>query len=190
MRKLIYFIACTADGFIARDDDSIDFFPMTGDHVPHITAKYPETIPGHLRDQLGVHGGNKHFDTVLMGRSTYDVGTAIGVTNPYPHLGQYVISRTLATDPDPAVRLISEDPVELVRDLKQEEGLDIWLCGGARLAGALYEEIDELILKVNPVIVGKGKPLFQQASGTKRLELTTRKVFASGVVIHQYRVVT
>jgi dihydrofolate reductase len=189
MRKLIYFIACTADGFIAREDGRFDFFPMTGDHLRHIAATYPETIPGHLRDQLGVHGDNKHFDTVLMGRNTYAVGTAIGVPNPYPHLRQYVISRTLTASPDPAVRLVSEDPVEIVRELKQEGGLDIWLCGGASLAGALYEEIDELILKVNPVIVGIGIPLFQQANGAKGLDLTAHKIFASGVAIHRYRVV-
>ncbi len=190
MRKLTYFIACTADGFIARENGSFDFFPMTGDHLPHIAAEYPETIPGHLRDLLGVRGDNKHFDTVLMGRNTYEVGAAIGVTNPYPHLRQYVISRTLAGSPDPAVRLMSEDPVELVRELKREGGLDIWLCGGARLAGALYEEIDELILKVNPVMLGAGKPLFEQASGVRGLELTGHETFSGGVAIHRYRVAT
>jgi dihydrofolate reductase len=84
VRKLIYCIACTSDGFIAREDGSVDCFPMDGDHLSHIVATYPETIPGHLRDQLGAHGDNQHFDTVLMGRSTYEVGTAFGVLNPYP----------------------------------------------------------------------------------------------------------
>ena len=54
MRKLTYFIACTVDGFIAHEDGSFDFFPMTGEHIPYIVAEYPETIPGHLRDALGV----------------------------------------------------------------------------------------------------------------------------------------
>jgi dihydrofolate reductase len=38
------------------------------------------------------------------------------------------------------------------------------LCGGARLAGALYDEIDELVLKVNPVVLGTGTPLFRGAT--------------------------
>src|SRR5215510_5103015 len=102
MRKLTYFIACTADGFIAREDGTFEFFPMTGGHIPHIVAEYPETIPGHLRDPLGARGPNRHFDTVLMGRVTYEVGTTIGVTSPYPQLRQYVASRTMTASPDPA----------------------------------------------------------------------------------------
>jgi len=188
MRKLTYLIACTADGFIAREDGSVDFFPMTGGHLSHIVAEYPETVGGPLRDQLGVHGHNKHFDTVLMGRGTYEVGTAIGISSPYPHLRQYLISKTMTATPDAAVQLVSTDPVELVRELKQDGGLDIWLCGGARLAGTLYGEIDELILKVNPVILGTGKPLFEDARGAKRLELTGHETFAGGAAIHRYRV--
>ena len=83
MRNLVYYIACTADGFIAREDGSFDFFPMTGEPLPYIVAEYPETIPGHLREMLGVQGDNKHFDTVLMGRHTYEVGSLVGFTNPY-----------------------------------------------------------------------------------------------------------
>lgn len=188
MRKLIYFIACTADGFIAREDGSFDFFPMTGEHLPYIVAEYPETIPGHLREMLGAQGSNQHFDTVLMGRHTYEVGALVGFTNPYPHLQQYVISSTMTASPDAAVQLVTGDPVALVRSLKQEAGLDLWLCGGARLAGALYHEIDEIILKVNPVVLGAGMPLFQGASSPTALELTDHKTFAGGVAIHRYRV--
>jgi dihydrofolate reductase len=187
MRKLVYFIACTADGFISRADGSFDFFPMSGDHLPHIATHYPETIPGHLRDALGAHAENRHFDTVLMGRATFEVGSALGVTNPYPHLSQYLVSRTIQTSPDRAVQLVTQNPVELVRRLKRENGLDIWLCGGASLAGALYGEIDELILKVNPVLIGSGKPLFQQAVGVRPLALVSHDVFAGGVAIHRYR---
>lgn len=96
-----------------------------------------------FRDQAGLTDTpNRHFDTVLMGRSTYELGSA----SPYAHLRQIVFSRTL-TSPDPAVR-IETDPVETVRTLKQEDGgLGIWLCGGADLAGQLLPEIDELIVK-------------------------------------------
>lgn len=186
MRKLTYFIAVTADGFIAREDGSFDFFPMTGEHLPYIVREYPETIPGHLRAALGVQDGNRHFDAVVMGRHTYDVGLALGVTNPYPQLRQYVVSSTLAASLDPAVQLVSHDPAGFVRTLKQERGLGIWLCGGANLAGALYREIDEVILKVNPVLIGTGKPLFRGASGPRRLELTDHRTFDGGVAIYRY----
>src|SRR5512140_2701358 len=133
MRKLVYFVACTADGLIAREDGSFDFFPATGEHLPYILEEYPESIPGHLRDALGVGGENRHFDTVLMGRKTYEVGTSVGITNPYPHLRQYVVSQSMAGSPDSAVSVAAGDPRVLVRELKQEGGLGIWLCGGAAL---------------------------------------------------------
>ena len=189
MRKLTYFIACTVDGFIAREDGTFDFFPSTGEHFPHIVEEYPETIPGHLHDALGVRAGNAHFDTILMGRKTYEVGLALGITSPYAHLRQYVVSRSMATSPSADVTLVSTDPVGLVRDLKRKEGLDIWLCGGAALAGAVYGEIDELIVKVNPLILGRGIGLFAGVRGPTRLELIEHRTFAGGVAIHRYDVV-
>lgn len=188
-RALIYFVACTADGFIAREDGSFDFFPMAGGHLPYMVREYPETIPGHLRDMLGVQGDNRHFDTVIMGRNTYEVGSSVGITNPYPQLRQYVVSSTMAGSPDPAVCLCAHDPLELVRSLKREPGPAIWLCGGAVLAGALSSEIDELILKVNPVMLGTGIPLFRGVRGPIGLDLMDHKTFEGGVAIHRYRVV-
>jgi dihydrofolate reductase len=125
---------------------------------------------------------------VVMGRHTYEVGSALGITNPYPHLQQFIISSTMVESPDPGVQLFKHDPVDLVRTLKHEPGLGIWLCGGARLAGALYDEIDELVLKVNPVVLGTGTPLFRGARGPTRLELTNHQTFAGGVAVHHYRV--
>lgn len=188
MRKLIYFIACTADGFIAREDGSFDFFPMTGEHLPYIAREYPETISGHLRQELGAQGANRHFDAVVMGRRTYEVASAIGITNPYPHLQQFVVSSTMTASPDAAVELVRDDPVSRVRRLKAEPGLGVWLCGGASLAGALYHEIDQLIVKVNPVVLGSGTPMFQGASGAIRLDLVEHQAFAGGVSIQSYRV--
>lgn len=106
----------------------------------------------------------------MMGRHPYEVGLAIGVTSPYAHLQQYVISQSMTARPDPAIKLVGTDPVECVRTLKRDRGLDIWLWGGARLAGALYDEIDELILKINPVVLGDGIPLFEGARDPTTLE--------------------
>ena len=189
MRRLTYFIASTVDGFIARKDGTFDFFPMTGEHLPYIAAEFPETFSGPHRAAVGVDAANAHFDTVLMGRNTYEVGVALGITSPYPHLRQYVVSRTITTSPDPAINLVTRDPVECVRELKREAGLGIWLCGGASLAGALFQEIDQLIVKVNPVVLGSGIPLFEGARGATTLELTDHKAFAGGVAIHCYNVV-
>jgi dihydrofolate reductase len=136
-----------------------------------------------------VRADNAHFDTVLMGRNTYEVGSAVGVTSPYAHMRQYVVSRTMPASPSPDVQLVSTDPIDLVRGLKQEGGLDIWLCGGAGLAGALYDAIDELIVKINPVVLGAGIGLFAGVRGPTRLELTDHRTFAGGVAIHRYDLV-
>jgi dihydrofolate reductase len=56
--------------------------------------------------------------------------------------------------------VVAGDPVARVRALKDEPGAGLWLVGGGSLAGALYDEIDELVLKVAPITIGAGVPLF------------------------------
>jgi dihydrofolate reductase len=54
---------------------------------------------------------------------------------------------------------VNDNPIEYVRQRKKRTGPGIWLCGGSDLAGALWPEMDELILKVNPMVVGSGRPV-------------------------------
>ena len=65
---------------------------------------------------------------------------------------------------DPAVEVIAGDPAAALQEPKRADGKDIWLCGGGKLAGALRTEIDELVVKLHPVAVGSGVPLFDAAS--------------------------
>jgi len=165
MRELVYYIASTLDGFIAGPDGDDPtgpdgFWPIPADYIGHLIAEYPETLPGPARVALGVTAEGKHFDTVLEGRRSYEIGLKAGVTDAFPHLRHLVFSRTLTESPDPAVELVATDPVAKVRELKQEDGKDLWLIGGAELAGTLYPEIDTLILKMAPLTIGRGIPLF------------------------------
>lgn len=187
MTRLTYLIGATADGFIAGPGDEIDFYPTPEPYLRHLAAEYPETVPGHLRAALGIAEAlNRRWDTVIMGRATYEPALAIGVTSPYPHLRQYVVSSTL-TSPDPAVQVIGTDPVEAVRDLKGRGGPGIYLAGGARLAGALVEEIDELVIKVYPVLAGAGVPILRDATFRPRaLRRTGAVSFDSGHQIVTY----
>jgi dihydrofolate reductase len=186
MRKLIYYVACTVDGFIARKDGSFDCFLMEGEHYADLLAYFPETFPAHFRDAFGVHTPNQRFDSVLMGRATYEVGVNLGVTNPYPHLKQYLFSRTLLVSPDVDVELVSLEAVARVKELKRDSGKDIWLCGGSELATDLFSEIDELILKVNPVVIGEGIPLFRREVGPTMLELIESKSYCNGFMMNHY----
>jgi dihydrofolate reductase len=183
MRSLVYFVACTVDGYIARHDGSFDFFGFEGPHVQDLLDEFPEMIPGHLRDAVGARKPNRRFDTVLMGRRTYEVGLPLGVTSPYPHLRQIVVSSTMTEPPDPAVELIRGDVVERVRALKAEPGADVWLCGAAGLAATLATQIDELILKVNPIVLGSGIPLFADQIGPRALAVTEHRTYPNGFAL-------
>ena len=195
MRKLTYLIASTLDGFIAGPDGTDPtgpggFWPIGEDYIARIIAEYPETLPATARDALGVTDRGTHFDTVLEGRGSYETGLAAGVTDAYPHLRHLVFSRTLGSSPDPAVELVATDPVERVRALRNEPGAGLWLVGGGELAGSLYAEIDELVLKLSPVTIGAGVPLFGrsgpsfQPTAWTHVDTTT---LPSGVAFHTFR---
>ncbi|MBD0672156.1 dihydrofolate reductase family protein [Streptomyces sp. CBMA156] len=189
MRKLSYFVGASIDGFIAAPDGDPDFLMpfVTEDYAPTLFTEYPETIPTPGRAAVGIaEAPNKRFDTVLMGRGTYEPGLAIGLTSPYAHLRQIVFSRTLGTSPDPAVEVTAEDPLGVVRRLKQEDGLGLWLCGGADLAGRLLPEIDELIVKQYPVVAGSGVPLFSADFAPHAFTLTDSRIFERGNVVLTY----
>jgi dihydrofolate reductase len=182
MAKLVYYIATTLDGFIAGPGGEFDFFPLEPDLMAALNEQFPETVPGHFRDQAGVTGvPNRRFGTVVMGRATYEVGLTEGVTSPYPVLRQIVFSRTLP--PSDEVEVVATDPAARVTDLKRTADRDIWLCGGAKLAGALYHQIDELIIKRYPVTAGAGLPLFSGTFAPARFEVTGRQAFPSGADI-------
>ena len=185
-RRLVYYVACSVDGFIAREDGSLDWALSQGEHFADLIERFPEAFPAHLRRALGIPQNARRFDTVLMGRKTYEVGLREGITSPYEPLQQFVISRSLPEVPDPAVRVHRGSPLELVRQLKAEPGKDIWLCGGGKLAAGVFTEIDELILKINPVLIGTGIPLFEGVAGTRATALIEHKIYANGFVLARY----
>lgn len=168
MPTLTYYVGVTLDGFIAAPDGSFDFFPVDAPVLAFIAEHYPETLPTAARAQLGVTAPGTRFDTVVMGRGTYAPALRTGTTSPYAHLRQHVVSTTLPDDTDPEVAFSASDPVELVRRLKRESGLGVWLAGGGRLAGAVLDEIDELVVKRYPLVLGSGVPVVAGGGTTPR----------------------
>ena len=133
---------------------------------------------------------NRRFSAVLMGRKTYEVGLADGLSSPYPTLDQYVFSRTLTDSPDPAITIVSGHALEFVRQLKDEDGGAIWVCGGSELAGELFDAglVDELIVKLNPIVFGSGIPLLRGSHRASSLKLMNSQVYDSGHVVLSYTV--
>lgn len=174
MRSVQYHVAITPSGLIAEPDGGVDCFNLTP--------------PGeHLDDYLQ---SLRAYDTILMGRGTYAFGLKFGVTDPYPWARCLVFSRTLPPDPTGKVQVLPTDPVPVVRALREEEGGPIYLCGGGALASTLLNAglVDELILKVNPVLLGAGVGLAPGLLAAQPLTLIAVKPYASGVVRLRYRI--
>ena len=186
MRKLIYYVACSVDNFIAQEDGSDTGFLFEGQGAADLMREFPETIPTHLRTTLGVSGENQRFGAVVMGRKTYEVGLAEGITSPYSTLEQFVVLRSMTASPDPVVRLVKGEPLAFVKDLKKASGKDIWLCGGGELASVLYPEINALILKVSPFVMGAGIPLFAGRVAQTKLALSDSRIYPNGFMLLHY----
>lgn len=183
-RELIYYVAVSLDGRTSGPGDDWSAFPVEGDHFAHLIEHWPDTFPTAAHAPLGITPSGR-FDTVLMGWNTYAVGLPTGVVSPYQHLRQLVFSgqpRTAGADAE----LSAEDPIEVVRRLKAEPGADLWLCGGGRLAATLIDQIDRLVLKVQPVTLGAGPSLFEGDHRPRHWTRAARHDFASGVCIEEH----
>lgn len=191
LRKLTYFIACSVDGFIGDPSGEAEFFTRFVDeeYFEFLKTEYPETLPTHGRRALGIDDlENKKFDTIIQGRSSYDLALAIDVTSPYAHMREYVASRTLKESPDPNVEIISDDVIGKIRELKQEGSeFGIYLCGGSKIAGELIDEVDELVIKTYPLVLGSGMPMFGSGFALAEFTLDTVRTFKNGVLVRTYQ---
>lgn len=171
MRKVIYYVAMSLDGYIVGPEDDISMFTAQG-----------EGVERYLSDL-------KDFDTVIMGRKTYEFGYKYGLTPgqpAYSHMKHFVFSRTLQLpELNEMVKIVKPDP-DLIKRLKCQEGSDIYLCGGGILAGCLLEQymIDELKIKLNPIILGDGIPLFGDSKASFHLKQLDLQSYPDINIIH------
>ncbi|MFH8577512.1 dihydrofolate reductase family protein [Streptomyces zaomyceticus] len=189
MRKLTYFIACSIDGFIGDPEgDATSMYKFVdAQFLEFLTTEYPETVSAQGRAELGIDAESKHYDTVVQGMGSYRLALDVGITSPYGHLREFVATRSLTESPHPDVELIADDLVGRVRELKAEDSpLDVWLCGGSRIAGQLIEEIDELVIKTYPQVYGSGMPMFGAGFEPRDFELEDLRVFDNGVFVRRY----
>ena len=173
MRKVVFGGANSLDNYFARKDDAVDWL-LWSDEVGKIMADYFKT-----------------FDTIVMGRRTYEVAIASGHGGgSYGGMKTYVFSRTLKPRSTKALEITSEDVADVVGRLKQQEGKDICIMGGGLLAKSLFEAdlIDEIGFNIHPVLLGSGIPLFYEMKRQVDLELIDCKTLKTGCVLVTYRV--
>ena len=168
---LIYYVAASLDGYIARPDGRVDWV---------------ETL-----EQAGDDHGYRRFyesiDGLLMGRATYEALLAQGGDWPYPGKPCTVLTRLDLPQTAPEVRLRRSIPAEAINELAGAGCRRIWLVGGGSLAGTCYAAglLDELVVSVMPHLLGAGIPLF--AAGMEHgLKLDEQHSFANGVVRLHY----
>lgn len=188
MRELIYLIATSIDGRIADREGGTDAFVTDPDLLGALAREFPESFPAHLRGMFGVEldPQRARWSTVIMGRRTYEPALSVGITSPYAPLEEVVVSRTLSPSREPGAPQIVDDPVAAVRKLKREGSGGIWLCGGGELAATLIDEIDRLIIKVNPIMLGDGTPLLSGPPMAGQWQLVDLRRLPADVVLLEY----
>lgn len=181
MRKVIFGGANSLDNYIAREDGSYDWI-MFGDEAMEL-----------MKDVWS------RFDTMVMGRKTWDVAAASGGKgkkgrkgnkNPYGDMTSYVFSRTIEPGERDGVTFTKADPGQFVRELRSKPGKDICVMGGGELGGVLLDAgvVDEIGFNIHPILLGSGVPLFHKMSRQIDLELLECKPMKNGCVYVLYRV--
>ena len=176
MRKIIYYVATSLDGYIAGPDGDISGFVSGGNGVGQYLADL------------------QAFDTVIMGKNTYEFGYQYGLKPgqpAYPHMEHYIFSNSLnISELHEKVHLCRPD-LHFIRKLKEKPGTPIYLCGGGEFAGWLLQNrlIDELKVKLNPFLSGQGICLFGNNKTFYRLRHLETQSFEQGLQIIHYQMI-
>lgn len=171
-RKTILYIAASLDGYIAKPNDDLSFLSLV--------------------EQKGEDYGYADFiqsiDTVIIGRKTYD--WIMKQVPEYVHADKktFVVTRTAKPSIN-NTHFYTGSLKELITSLKQEQGKDIFIDGGAEVVHELLKDnlIDEFIISVIPVLVGDGTRLFKDGRPEQVLQLASTKQFDKGLVQLHYK---
>ena len=174
MREISLFIAMSLDGYIADSRGSVDW--LNG-----------QTEDGEMLDTYSLFV--RDVDTVVMGWNTYhQIVTELSPEQwVYESMKTYVFTHSKHPSSE-EICFTDREPEELLRELRQQAGKKIWVCGGANLVGQLREKgmIDEYYISVIPTLLGSGIRLFEEKSTEQRLELVSTQNY-NGIVELVYK---
>jgi dihydrofolate reductase len=178
-RKIVTYIATSADGYIARPDGDVEWL-----------NRRPRTIDYGIRDFYPT------IDTILWGRNTYDwlldyyrkKGKKSGLFDT--NLKNYVFTRKRGMRAPPGVEFVSEPIKKFAQRLRATPGKHIWMMGGGKLIASFLDagEIDEFDIHVIPVFIGTGIPLVAPRHRDILLRLKASRKYPDGVVRLHYEV--
>lgn len=151
MRKIILSVAISLDGYIEGPNGEFDWCP------PPSQQEMSEFL--------------NRIDTIFMGRKSYEMSG----TSMFPGKECFVFSNKLKSVKGKDTYLLNGDVAKKVNELKIQRGKDIWLFGGANLTTTFLNNdlVDELWLGIVPVVLGGGKPLFQNINQRKKFTVTS-----------------
>ena len=158
------------DGYIARPNGEYDWIIM--DPAIDFTALFNE------------------FDTLVMGRRTFEVFRSQGPDHPASGMKVVVCSRTLRPSDYPDITIVSSLVPQTVAALKAEPGKDIWLFGGGALFRSLLDAqlVDTIEVGVMPILLSEGIPILPAGQASPALRLDDSKTLPSGILMLSYRV--
>ena len=169
MRKLVLYISMSLDGYIATKNDDISWLSKVEDGS----------------EDYGYEAFNETVDTYIVGRKTYD--TVKELCNGEFPAGKrhksYVITTRQKPDEN-CVEFYTGNLIDLVKNLKQQPGKNIYCDGGAEIVKTLmnHDLIDIYIVSVIPILLGDGKRLFKGETPLYDIELIDSTTFPSGLV--------
>jgi dihydrofolate reductase len=175
-RKIIVYIATSADGYIARPNGDVDWL----NRRPH---KY----------DYGMRAFYRSIDTILLGRKTYDWALAYQRKHPGAsifdkNVANYVFSSKPPKKVAPGAEFVTEPLKTFAQRLRKSPGKHIWMMGGGELIASFLDagEINEFDIHVIPVFIGKGIPLIAPRHRDIPLRLLSARKYPDGVVRLRY----
>lgn len=169
MRKIYYSVAMSLDGYIAGPNGEYDWILMDPD--------------------IDFAGMMSRFDTLLVGRHTFEAVVAQGGQGAMPGMKTILVSRTLRQEDYPKITVIGENLEAFVTGLRQESGKDIWLFGGGVLFRHLLDAglVDRIEVAIIPILLGEGIPLASPSSKHANLKFVKSKVYEkTGIMLLEY----